>query len=81
MKQGDVFDKGNGEYEEYIETRENIDLTIIYTREKKPPYNPLKIITETEKAYLETHYRQIGKREKNKLIYIFANAKIIYPDE
>jgi len=81
MEKGDIFDRGNGEYEEYIEPLDKErDRTIVYSREQSPPYRELKILSSSERGSLPGMYRKIGPREKNRLLVVYAKAPIINPE-
>ena len=78
MENGDIFDHGNGVYEEYLEPLGNDrDRTMIYGREQSPPYSEVKILSSTARGYLPRNYRKIGPREKNRLLVVYARAPIL----
>ncbi|MBN2049924.1 MAG: hypothetical protein JW760_05715 [Spirochaetales bacterium] len=78
MDKGDVFDRGNGEYEEYLEPLEdNRDKTMVYTREQKAPYRELRYLSSTPRGYLPENFRKIGPREKNRLMVVYARSPLV----
>ena len=81
MEKGDTFDKGNGEYEEYLEPLgEDRDRTMIYSRQQSPPYGEIRFISSNERGHLSKYYRKIGPREKNRLLVVYSKSPIINPE-
>ena len=82
MERGDIFNKGNNEYIEYLEQRnDREDLVILYTREQEKPYRELKMVTAVPIHFLEANFRKIGPNEKKRLLAVWINAAQIIPEE
>ncbi|MBI9103013.1 MAG: hypothetical protein JEY99_11400 [Spirochaetales bacterium] len=78
MNKGDIFDKGNNEYIEFLESKNSKeDKVILYTRESEKPYLELKVAGTVPSEFLEANYRMIGPNEKKRLLAVWINAKQI----
>lgn len=76
MERGEIFDLGFGEYAEYIEPYdENFSLIVFYTKEKQRPFSLRKIVTKIDKSFLEDQCRKIGKNEKGRLLFVYADIR------
>ena len=74
-EKGDIYDLGNNEYLEFIESFDDIhDYVIYYTREPAPSYAEVKLHKLYPKNSLDGELRKIRTNEKNRLASVYIRA-------